>query len=327
MPHAAKSVAVALTVLLCVALGPSAAHGAEIAYQLENTPIAGSQGRIAWSLYDAKRKTFKLMISAAGHAQAAPVPGRSQPFDVSLGQTRRGRPVAVYSRCRNGCRLYQYDLRTHKETRLRVSMPNGVSSVSMPAISNGQIAFVGSTRRGQPSLYLTQPSGRPAAVELPRPGGDDLHQGVRVGDAAGPTSIALRNGALAYTWEYQAQRPECGASPSAKGGSAVNSVVIVRRPGQPNDIVAHTGCPTDGALYGLSDADWTTDGLRYLAIVDQDNGAATQVHLLDRARGTTTSASVPGRMSNYGDDGKGHAIAQIDDTLVTMTPVTLAPPK
>ena len=94
-----------------------------------DTPIAANSGFVAWSRYDADAGRYRLMIKGDGAAAQAPIAGSLQPFDVSLGSDRRGRLVALYTRCATAegkrCDVYRYDVQTAREQK--------VSSVSGPS--------------------------------------------------------------------------------------------------------------------------------------------------------------------------------------------------
>jgi hypothetical protein len=82
------------------------------------------------------------------------VPPSLWPFDVDLGDDARGRPVAVYSRCRaigrrrsgypgsrRGCDLYALDLAAGRERRL-AALSTRDASERAPALDHGTVAFV-----------------------------------------------------------------------------------------------------------------------------------------------------------------------------------------
>jgi hypothetical protein len=64
-------------------------------------------GHVVWSDYDASIDDWRLMANVDGVTQALPVAPRPTPFDVDLGPDRRGRLLAVYSRCARGLGLDQ----------------------------------------------------------------------------------------------------------------------------------------------------------------------------------------------------------------------------
>lgn len=94
-----------------------------------DTPIAARSGVLAWSHFDAATGRYRLMLKGAGAAAQAPIAGSLQPFDVSLGNDRRGRLVALYTRCATAkgkrCDVYRYDVRSGAEQKVKsVSGPS-----------------------------------------------------------------------------------------------------------------------------------------------------------------------------------------------------------
>jgi hypothetical protein len=303
-------------------VGTDAAAGKVLADQDQPMLADGAGGRLVWSRFDATRRRFTLMSTEAGRTRALPVRPRKVAFDVSLGDDRRGRAVAVYSRCRDdrypvlyrwshGCRLYEYRFDTRREQRLDVAMPPGMTSTYLPAISHGQVAFAARSDDHSMAIYLTGTGRRSAAVPILRPDGDDPLVGTRNGDAEGVTRLDLLDGALAYSWNYQGQRATCGAP----NGS--DTMIVVREAGGAQRMVAHGGCDTDDNG-GVEQAQWSGPGaLRYLAWAP---GGLFDVslRLVDLAGGATRTWTDHREIETYAVDGRGHALGQILGTVQTM---------
>ena len=96
--------------------------------------IDAHAGDVAWSDYDAAIDGWRLMANVDGVTQALPVAARATPFDVDLGPDRRGRLVAVYSRCARGLRRAR-GCRAARRTR-RAARASAISSVTCgPAVT------------------------------------------------------------------------------------------------------------------------------------------------------------------------------------------------
>jgi hypothetical protein len=153
--------------------GTSLAADTVIATVPHQTPVDAYDGRVVWSV--PSPGGYQLIEYQGGRVQTLPVAPRIEPFDVDLGPDRRGRPVAVYSRCRTpstdirswlegrrGCDLYLYDFVTRTERVLAGA--NGSGDEFSPAIWRRRIAFVRMhARRGdrtRADLYLRRLSRR-----------------------------------------------------------------------------------------------------------------------------------------------------------------------
>ena len=116
-----------------------------------DTPISARDGVVAWSHFDAAARRYRLVLRRGGRRTQAKIAGSRKPFDVSLGTDRRGRMVALYTRCRRagerGCDVYRYDLATRTEERIdAVSAPD--EDEAWPAQSGDVLAFVRRRRSG-----------------------------------------------------------------------------------------------------------------------------------------------------------------------------------
>lgn len=222
--------AAALTLAaLAVVTSTAAAREHVIAHETEPTAVDAYGGRVVWSSYSSKRKSYALKVSYRGRVKRLPLRPRRAPFDVDLGPDAGGRTVAVYSRCRKedtggspefggfgepqfarGCDLYEYSFATGDERRLRLPGTRSTSEYS-PAIWGDTIAFarIFERRKGLagsvPWLYYARlPSGRARRT----PGGtrgdyhaflsDDFWDG-----GNGPTGLDLHGDRIGFSWEAE----------------------------------------------------------------------------------------------------------------------------
>jgi len=166
---------------------------------------------LAWSAYDPTGRDYQLMLRGPdGTAAAAPVAPRPVPFDVELGPRAGGGLIAVYSRCRveprldprdmlplpatgRGCRVYRYDIGSPGEHAIP-----GSGSRFLPSVWNGELAFAMPAPDGRPAVYVGSLNGRAAPRRLiAGPAGTDPR--------LGPRALVLREGRVAFVWEYRAR--------------------------------------------------------------------------------------------------------------------------
>ncbi len=124
---------VSVAAVALVAPAPAAADE-PLAELARDTPVAAYGGALAWSAYDPVSRLYRLVIRQDGQSVFARAQLLPRAFDVSLGPDRRGRVVALYTRCRTpargrrperNCDVHRYDLRTRREHRLAaVSSPS-----------------------------------------------------------------------------------------------------------------------------------------------------------------------------------------------------------
>lgn len=119
-----------------------------------NVPISAGQGWLVWSVPVAGG--WGLNAYHLGQISPLPVAPRPQPFDVSVGTSADGAPVATFSRCLHtpaiseagqiepdsgsGCRIYMLALGSGRESRLPIPAPHGVSDTT-PSMWLGTVAF------------------------------------------------------------------------------------------------------------------------------------------------------------------------------------------
>jgi len=85
--------------------------------------------------------SYQLVAQRNGARRPTAVRAAPKPFQVDLGTDARGRPVAVFPRCRgSACRIAQYDPVSGSETTLAID-PSGHGSVSWPSIHRGVVTF------------------------------------------------------------------------------------------------------------------------------------------------------------------------------------------
>jgi hypothetical protein len=141
--RAAILVSLAAT-LLAAAATPALADDVVADDLTRDTPIAARSGVLAWSRYDEASGHYSLMLEGDGAAARAPIAPSLRPFDVSLGSDRRGRLVALYTRCATAkgkrCDVYRYDVRTATEVKVKaVSGPT--EDEAWPVQSGDLLAF------------------------------------------------------------------------------------------------------------------------------------------------------------------------------------------
>src|SRR5687767_14059742 len=128
--------------ILAGLLAPSSAGADDIVADLaRDTPISAYGGALAWSSYDEATQRYALVIRQGGDTAVARMPTAPRAFDVILGSDTRGRPVALYTRCRTatrGCDVYRYDLRTRREATLR-SVSSASYDEAWPAQWRGRV--------------------------------------------------------------------------------------------------------------------------------------------------------------------------------------------
>ena len=135
-----------------------------------------------------------------GHVDRLPVAERAVPFDVDLGSDARGRPVAVYSRCRGetesaapvgNCDVYQLALQRGRERRIRRAS-TATSSEYAPAIWRGNLAFASSKFAAGPAavMLLRRGARRPIA----------LRRQARGAEVGGVGAIDLTSNAVVFQW-------------------------------------------------------------------------------------------------------------------------------
>lgn len=220
---------------------------------LRATSVSAFGDYAAWSRWDPSVRRFRLIIRRTGEAaEYAPVRPRKVPFDVDLGPSGAGAPVAVYSRCRReppksyepnplpewrsarGCRLFELRLPGGREKRL--SLP-GSGSAYLPSRWGHRVAFV---RRSGRAL------GRPVLLDL-RTRATTVLRGGRRGAEDDPDfrdpgvfALDLKGRRVAMNWGYYGEfcpHPEKGLTKS----SALYTEIRVATPDGSARRLAH-GC-------------------------------------------------------------------------------------
>jgi hypothetical protein len=112
-----------LPVCLAVLGFPAAAGAIDTVVAADPTAenVSAWGAALVWSRHDAAG-AYRLVAQMDGVASEVPVPPSRHPFDADVGPDRRGRAVAVYTRCSSAgghrCDLYQTVLGTGRERRL-----------------------------------------------------------------------------------------------------------------------------------------------------------------------------------------------------------------
>jgi hypothetical protein len=150
----------ATVIAAAIAAVPASAQGAEeVLAPVQNQSVLSAYGgHVVWNELDLASGRWFLIRWHAGVTSRLPVSSRGVPFDVDLGPDARGRPVAVYSRCRRepaaggglalspdwmtaaGCDVYRVRLEGGQEQRVR-SVSSRKGSETTPSIWRGRIAF------------------------------------------------------------------------------------------------------------------------------------------------------------------------------------------
>jgi hypothetical protein len=177
-----------------------------LASGLPQAPKVTAAGQaLAWSVLEPATGAWRLVVRRNGATRVLPIPGRTTPFDVDLGDDGHGGLVASYSRCSapfsrtelpHGCRLYYYDFATGAEHPILAADAPRYSQFD-PSMAAGRVAFarigdrrpVGAGNRAR--LYVQSLTGKPRRL----PGGLEAN-----GSRTGPTGLDLSATALAFSW-------------------------------------------------------------------------------------------------------------------------------
>jgi hypothetical protein len=158
-----RSRVVLASLLLLVAL-PSAAHAQSsdvvLAPAPDSTGITAYGGDVVLSKRDPQTGSWALVRWHAGVVDVLPVAQRSVPFDADAGPGRDGKPVVVYSRCRQepalpsglaptpdwqtarGCDVYELALTGTATERKLTAVSSTSQSETTPSTWRGGVAFV-----------------------------------------------------------------------------------------------------------------------------------------------------------------------------------------
>ena len=149
------------------------------------------------------RRRYRLVARRHGRTTTLPIRSFAVISDASLGPDRRGRVVAVYSRCGSrGCDLHEFRFRTGRERLLR-HLSSRSTSESAPTIWRDRVAF------------LRRPTGskRPLDIYIAGPGRSlrKVRGGARGQGYTGVDQMELRGGRLAFSWITEVK--ECPGVP------------------------------------------------------------------------------------------------------------------
>ncbi|MGH2978478.1 MAG: hypothetical protein ACRDLQ_02415 [Solirubrobacterales bacterium] len=210
-----------VTAVAALALSAAPAQAAAPEAVLEpvgaKTAVSAHDGHVVWNELDVPTGRWYLRHRFGGASARLPIAPRSAQFDVDVGPDRRGRAVAVYSRCAQepavaaglalspdwmtagGCDIYQVDLATGKERRLRrVSSRRG--SETTPSIWKRTIAFA---RRRPPRRTARIYLHRAGRARLVRVSGGTVPGCLRTCKPrpyGGPDALDLGSRSIAYLW-------------------------------------------------------------------------------------------------------------------------------
>ncbi|MDA0178693.1 hypothetical protein OJ997_00175 [Solirubrobacter phytolaccae] len=249
-----------LTAALAAAV-VSPARAEVVAREQAATSVAAWGSYAAWSRYEGRR--FRLIVWHGGRARHADVAPRGAAFDVDLGVDRRGRVVAVYSRCarydrqqlRTGlpihvfnarCDLYEYDVAARRERRL-ARPSRRARSEFLPAIDRGRLVFARGARRGVRIPELVSATFSPYREQrLPRPGGRQTD--VADGGNRGPTAIDATDGLAVVGWQQVPPRTRCDSEIASRVTYQVLAYALKDRGRRTLD----DDCDSDGEVFYVS---------------------------------------------------------------------------
>lgn len=266
-------------VLGCL-LGPTVAsdHGqdrsiAQLGDRL--TKVAGHDGLLAWSEWDADSERYSLIIKPEGEdPRRVDVPGRRLPFDVDVGPDREGRPALVYSRCRrepdtsdprgaeasgtgllnysatSGCDIYLYSPAEDEERELD-DMSMESASEFLPSLWKGNVAFARRySPRGEARLYLNRRDGsRSRRLGAGPVAADD-----------GPASLDLRGDRLAYHWINLVDG--CDDADIDSSGPFEEHIRLVAPSDKPFDLAV--SCQSESRSVSVAGPSWAGSTLVYV---------------------------------------------------------------
>lgn len=145
------SAAASIVVGICASGAvPALAANRVVATAGSDTVLDAFAGRVVFSDWDHAQFVYRLVELVGNEVRPLPVAPRPEPFDVDLGPDRRGRTVAVYSRCkrplvqgyvdgRRGCDIYSFSFASGRETRVGGASPS-VDEYS-PAVWRDRLSF------------------------------------------------------------------------------------------------------------------------------------------------------------------------------------------
>lgn len=211
------------------------------------TPVDVYGGHAVWSTWDGS--AYRLTDYSGGQARTLPVAGSAAPLDVDVGSDARGKPLAVYARCRRapnapwgldgrrGCDLYGFRFASGRE--FRITRANTGADEYYPAVWRGRIAFTRSYRDGRRALYWRK-LGRGGASHRLR-GGPTVEEAV-------PSDLDMRFGTVAFVWRYEFGAELRLATTTGKGRR------LVRIPGSgaaANQLAAQGPSIAGGSVYWM----------------------------------------------------------------------------
>lgn len=281
----------------------------QIAQEKGETFVAAYGGWVVWSSFDEATKNWRLVGRKPGSSstQLFGVASRPTAFDVDLGPDAKGRPAAVYSRCRyehenalgsldtgsflrsRHCRIVKLDLANGRESTL---YRRRGASLILPTLWRNRLAYVVRGRRAH-VLHLEQRvrhHGRTSTTTLgPAPARKSELP------ADGPTRLDLWGTNLVFSWATEAL--ECPGA-SAEAGDGRDAFIVTRvylqRGSQQRklldkgcDLVAEPGAVTLASAATISDGLITWMRMVETATPDFDR------HLRRRSLRSGKTVSVP----------------------------------
>ena len=160
LPALALALALALPLALAAPAAQAQSSDVVLAPAPDSTAITAYGGHVVLSKRDPQTGNWALVRWHAGIVDVLPVAQRSVPFDADAGPGRDGKPVVVYSRCRQepalpsglpptpdwqtarGCDVYELALTGTPAERKLTAVSSASQSETTPSTWRGGVAFV-----------------------------------------------------------------------------------------------------------------------------------------------------------------------------------------
>jgi hypothetical protein len=182
--HGRAGIGVATAAAILALMGAGGARAdtpATLASIGEGTVSAGG-GVVAWLRPIRSGRYVPAHIVALENGRVGDLPIASLAAErgvqnLDVGVSAGGTPVAVYSRCRSGCHLYQYDFARRRESHIPIGL--GRCDLDAPSYDRGTVAFVAlkRTRGCKAGLYVKSATGPPRRLDGSLPVRTDLQGG------------------------------------------------------------------------------------------------------------------------------------------------------
>jgi len=326
-----------LASLLLLAALPPAAHAQSADVVLAPAPdsaaITAHGGHVVLSKRDPQTGTWALVRWHAGIVDVLPVAQRSVPFDADAGPDSGGRPVVVYSRCRQeprltpglaptpdwqtarGCDVYELSLTGTPTERKLTAVSSASQSETTPSTWRGGVAFVRHADNAfvPKVLYLA-----PGAKRLRSLGGGSVQTCSGAGHCGfsqrhdGVDQLDLGPSRAAYVWRMT-------------GGSVYGTGVVWELRAVPlaggRSVLLDSGLISGACGFGLPSApNASRNPIAYLDAGADCDVSATQFATANAVTGVHGAAPTPGGKA-AGAAHDGSAIYWLRTKATTDVPV------